>query len=420
MQAAAPPLLVNLHAVRNFLFLAAVLLMNYTMVRPSPVDIAFLGALAASALINQRVTGNFFVYFFVIGAWTLSFYVASISFVADEYVYFELIAKTFVVVLGFTACWVAMSWSEQNFIRFLKVYILATAIAAALGIAGFVLGVEELLWDGRSKALIDDPNMYGGFLIPGILASLYMLTHGGNRPVYLAALLLLLFGILFSFSRAATGSLAVTGSLYLLFVYRRNPVKAGLYFFLVLTVALVLGALAISLVDDFGAKVFDRLTVAKEYDSGHFGRYNRYLLAIPFILDNPLGMGIGQIDRYFPEPIHNIFISSFLNYGWVAGTAWVLMLVLAVRITWINFRATRNSLTVLLLCCFLSQILCAVLHECEHWRQLWLFMGLVYGFNARNFPAPAARVAPAAVAPAAAASGAASATAWPGRAGSMA
>ena len=59
--------------------------------------------------------------------------------------------------------------------------------------------------------------------------------------------------------------------------------------------------------------------LAETYDLGQFGRYNRYLLAIPMILQNPLGLGLFEIDKYFPEPIHNIWISAFLNYGWIAG-----------------------------------------------------------------------------------------------------
>jgi hypothetical protein len=344
-------------------------------------------------IINQRLSLNFFVYFFVIITWTVSFWVASVNLIDIERVMFELIAKTFAVTIGLTACFVALSWNEANYHRFLKVYIFAACIAAVLGVGGFVLNIEEFLWDQRSKGLFDDPNMYGGFLVPAILASLYMLTNGGRRVVYASALLLLLVGVLFSFSRAANGSLTITASIFLVFTFRRNLVKAGLYTFVIVCILVLMGTLAISLVDNFGTKLFERLTVAKEYDQGHFGRYNRYLLSIPFILDHPLGMGIGEIDKYFPEPIHNIFISSFLNYGWIAGAAWLLMVGLSVRHAYLNYRATEHPLAILMFCCFLSQILCAVLHQCEQWRSLWMFMGLHWGFTIRNF-APALRSPP--------------------------
>lgn len=400
MQATAPGFTINVYTVRNFLFLTAVVLMNYTMSRPSPVDIAFIGALFATFLLNQRLSLNFFVYFFVIATWTLSFWISSVNLIDIEKVMFELIAKTFAVMISLIACYTALSWNEENYHRFFRVYIFSACIAAVLGVTGFVTKNELFTWDERSKGLFDDPNMYSGFLIPAILGTLYMIFYvGRRRMLWLGVLGLLLVGILFSFSRAATGSLAITGSLFLLFTFRRNLVKAGLYTFVIGCVLVLMGVIAISVVDDFGAKLFSRLTVAKEYDSGHFGRYNRYLLSIPFILDHPLGMGIGEIDKYFPEPIHNIFISSFLNYGWIAGSAWLLLVGLSVRHAWVNYRETGHPLAVLLFCCSFSQVLCAVLHQCEQWRSLWLFMGLHWGFTIRNFvmarsPAPAAPAIP--------------------------
>jgi O-antigen ligase len=391
MQATARGITINAYSFRNFLFLVAIVLMNYTMSRPSPVDIVFLCALFASFLLNQRLTLNFFVYFFVISIWTLSFWVSSVNLIDRDLVMHELMAKTFAVLISLIACYTALSWNEANYHRFFKVYIFSACIAAVLGVTGFVTKNELFTWDERAKGLFDDPNMYSGFLIPAILGTLYMLFNGRRRAIWLGVLLLLLVGILFSFSRAATGSLAITGTLFLVFTFRHNLVKAGLYAFVIGCVLVLMGVIAIAVVDDFGAKLFSRLTVAKEYDSGHFGRYNRYLLSIPFILDNPLGMGIGEIDKFFPEPIHNIFISSFLNYGWVAGSAWLLLIALMVRHAWVNYRETRHPLAVLLFCCSFSQVLCAVLHQCEQWRSLWLFMGLHWGFTIRNFvSAPAA------------------------------
>ena len=60
-------------------------------------------------------------------------------------------------------------------------------------------------------------------------------------------------------------------------------------------------------------------------------RYSRYLLSIPMILENPFGLGMLEIDKYFPEPVHNIFISSFVNYGWLAGVAWILLTLLSFK-----------------------------------------------------------------------------------------
>jgi O-antigen ligase len=113
------------------------------------------------------------------------------------------------------------------------------------------------------------------------------------------------------------------------------------------------------------------------------------------ILDNPMGLGVLQLEKIFPEPIHDIFLSSFVNYGWSGGITWLLMfgssLVLAVE----NYRRTRSPIAVLLLFTFLTVVMCASLHEGEHWRHLWLFIGLLWGFTQANFLATAPAVRPA-------------------------
>ena len=83
LEQGAPPLFFNVFALRNFLFLTAIVLMNYTLSRPSPVDFVFLAALFASFLLNQRITLNFFVYFFVIAVWTLSVWISTVSLMDD-------------------------------------------------------------------------------------------------------------------------------------------------------------------------------------------------------------------------------------------------------------------------------------------------------------------------------------------------
>jgi len=137
--------------------------------------------------------------------------------------------------------------------------------------------------------------------------------------------------------------------------------------------------------EGFQAKVLDRLTLAKEYDVAQGGRYDRYLLSIPLILENPMGLGMLQIEKYFSEPVHNLFISSFVNYGWLAGVVWFLLTMLSFKIAFENQRATRSPLSIWLSFSLLTQLPCALLQQVEHWRHLWLLLGLLWGFNIRKF-----------------------------------
>jgi hypothetical protein len=130
-----------------------------------------------------------------------------------------------------------------------------------------------------------------------------------------------------------------------------------------------------------------------EYDRGQGGRYNRYLLSLSYILDNPLGMGLFEIDKIFPEEIHNIWLSSFMNYGWLAGFAWTLLVVLSFRVTFVNYRITKSPICILLFVSWMAIFSCAMLHQAERWRHFWMFAGLLWGFNHRNFPTGSPREA---------------------------
>ena len=39
----------------------------------------------------------------------------------------------------------------------------------------------------------------------------------------------------------------------------------------------------------------------------------------------------------------------------------------------------------MLLVSFLAPVMCAALHEGEHWRHLWLMIGLLWGFNGPDY-----------------------------------
>jgi hypothetical protein len=381
------PEIPGMNQVRNGLFLCAIVMMNYTIMRPSPVDLIFVMVAFTCLFINQIVTVGFVVLLLVLGSWTLGFYAASVPFFGNPEVRFELLAKTFVVIISLISCYVSIGWRETDYNKFIKVYVISCSIGAVLGIVGFVSGIETLTWDGRARGLIDDPNMYASFLVPGVLCCMYLIDKRMHRLLVSVALLLMLLAIFVAFSRAALGALIVCGGLYMAILNRNNIARAALWMALGLVIAVVVLGIAALVFENFAEKLADRSTVAKEYDLGRDGRYGRYLLSIPIILDNPMGIGILADQRYFPEPIHNIFISSFLNYGWIGGFAWLTLVGLSFGVAWRNYKTTRHPLATLLSLAVLSQLLCASLHEGEHWRHMWLFIGLLWGFSGKSLAA---------------------------------
>jgi O-Antigen ligase len=379
--------------LRTFVFLLAVVAIDYTWSRPSPVDGIFLCALLLTPFSQQRLNLRNLMLFCLVGAWLFSVYISSVSLLDKPAVAFQFVALTSVVLIGITSCLVATGWTERDLQRFIKVYVLTVVIAAIVGIFGFVTQNPSLTWAGRPTGFLDDPDMFGVFLIPGMLGSLFMIAEGRGRFLYAAALLLLSVALVLSFSRAAIVSGLLWSGVSFLFLNRHNLAKASLSAAVVLSF-LGLACLIFYLANDtFAHMIADRFKVAEEYDLGYFGRYNRYLLAIPMILENPLGLGLFEIDKYFPEPIHNIWLSSFLNYGWLAGFAWTLLMVLSVQQAWYNWKRSHNRLCLLILFCWLSIVCCAMLHQAERWRFMWLFTGVLWGLNYRNFVPAADEVA---------------------------
>lgn len=386
MRVALPQVELAVFKTRNFIFFAAVIAMNYTLMRPSPVDLIFIMSLLISLFVKQEMTGKFVALLLLLTAWALGYFLASIPFLDEQDVPFELLAKTFSISIALIGAFVAMSWRERHFEIFMKVYIASCVIASILGTIGFVLQSGLLTWDDRAKGLIDDPNMYGSFLLPAVLFCVHLLHfRRGNRLLLTIALPILTLGVLLSFSRIATVALIVCTFAYVLYLHRLHiwrlvPVLVGLIIF-----ALVLFAIAYFSSQEFSEKFLQRLSFAQSYDLGREGRYGRFLLVLPMILDNPMGFGVLQLEKIFPEPIHNIWLSSFVNYGWLGGFTWIVLFFASIAVTIQNYRRTRSPIVVVMLLSLVSIVMCASLHEGEHWRHMWLVYGMVWGFNPRNF-----------------------------------
>jgi hypothetical protein len=367
-----------------------VLAMNFTLMRPSPVDLLFIASflitLVYMTLFNRLEVTRRAVYLaLLLGGWAVSFFLASMPHLGEEFVAFELIAKTFAISIGVIGAFVSMTWNRRHFETFMAVYIVSCVIASMIGTVGFLTQMELLTWDGRAKGLIDDPNMYGSFLIPAVVFCAYFLSRGqGNWVLLSGALAIALLGILLSFSRIAVVAALVCFFAYIFFHNRGHPRRVMLIVGGIVVTGILLFVFASLSSAEFTAKLMDRLTFAKSYDLGEEGRYHRYLLVLPMIMQNPIGVGVLQLEKIFPEPIHNIWLSSFVNYGWGGGISYVTLAVGSVVVSLRNYRRTKNEITIALLISLVGIVFCSTLHEGEHWRHSWLFYGLVWGLNCFN------------------------------------
>src|SRR6476469_2804903 len=366
MQIAVPALPSRVFKLRNVLLFTGVLLMHWTLLRPTPSDAAFMLVLLLSVLCNPRFNARFLVFFVLVFTWTVCVYFSSIAVLSDREVQFQLLAHTFVVLVGVTGCLVGLTWEERHYHTLVNVWTASSCIAASLGIFGFATGNELFLWDGRAKGLFDEPIAFGAFLRPGLYVCMYPLSRGRRRILATIGLLICMAGILLSFSRAAVFALFVFTPVYFVLLNRHNLRKAIAYLLIGIFLSFALIGTAMMSSETFQEKVITRATLGESYDTEHGGRYDRYYRSIPMILDHPTGLGMLQIDKFFPEAIHDIFLSSFLNYGWLAGVSWLLLTFWSFKVAFANQRATHSPMAMWISFSLLSQLPCALLQQVEH------------------------------------------------------
>jgi hypothetical protein len=270
-------------------------------------------------------------------------------------------------------------------------YILAALIATAAGYIGFfhlLPGSDIFLDNERVSATFKDPNVYGPFLIFPILWLTIGLLTRGFKLLDVVALVLLLGGLLLSFSRGAWGHtlLSTTVAIVIMLAVTPDPRMRArivtLALVATLVAALLLGALmSIGSIHDM---IIERAKAIQPYDVGPGGRFWLQQLALNTILDNPNGLGPFEFDRIFGMQQHNVYMQCFLVYGWIGGAAYLtlvaatLMFGLAAVSTatpWQYYLITAYAV-------FVGEAFEGLIVDTDHWRHFFLILGLVWGLGA--------------------------------------
>ncbi|MEH3144721.1 MAG: O-antigen ligase family protein [Methylobacterium frigidaeris] len=297
--------------------------------------------------------------------------------------------------LAVTGVFFAMFFSDDVDRRVelaLKVYTASTLFSAALGLGGYLglIGEDGLFsrW-GRASGTFQDPNVFGSFLILGALYLMHDLLSGrARRPIPSAAgLMILLMGILLSFSRGSWAAAAVAIVVMVACLYRcaARPLRRRIALLSGLTLGLALAAFAALLsVDSVAETLAQRAAVTQDYDEGETGRFGNQLRGLPMLVEEPIGMGPLRWRRTFEVEPHNSYIGSFANGGWVAGVAFILLVgatgFVGVRLMLAPSPCRRFAQIVVpaLLVFFLQ----ALQIDIEKWRHVYMMLGMVWGLEA--------------------------------------
>jgi hypothetical protein len=248
---------------------------------------------------------------------------------------------------------------------------------------------------GRASGTFKDPNVLGPFLVPPIVFALQHILIGRlGLARGLMVMSVPLAALFLTFSRGAWGNLA--GSVLLMvaltFLTTAGATRRARIVFLTLAAfVLMVLALLVALSFENIRSVFEvRASLDQSYDQGVTGRFGNQLRSIPLLLGEPNGFGPLRFRWFFPEDPHNVYINAFASYGWLGGFAWLGLMAATCYVGWaLVFRRSpwQNHAIVLWSVLFIT-ILQGIQIDTDHWRHVYLMLGLVWGLAALARPSP--------------------------------
>ena len=366
------------------------------MFEPSPYELVFVAVFACAMLAGMPISRR-----------TNTYLMATLLFIPPAFVAIlqmqystlskGLIFTTVTVFLLITGYFVANFVAEKPFERMRlinKAYIFAAVFAALIGTLaylGLIPGKDLFLRYGRAKAFFKDPNVFGPFLVLPAAYLWQRILLGDYRKMAMNALWLgiICVGVFVSFSRGAWGHLLLTFIIvyllnFLLEATPRERIKmiglaaVGIF-------ALVLGILGLLMIPQVADLFLQRASLVQSYDGGETGRFGRQAWGYALALNNPLGIGPWQFDQMLVlEQPHNTYLKVFLDYGWLGGGAfvWLVLMTLRRAVVSMAIPSPNRLLMIPAFATFLPLILEAAIIDIDHWRHLFLVMGIIWGVSA--------------------------------------
>jgi O-antigen ligase len=374
----------------QWLAVAIMLLEIVVFIEPAPVDAAIVLCLACALLsgkMNFSAVGptallplGFFVLANLVSMYDARDMTRAASYVAIT-VY--LIASWFL----FTG--LIGRYGKPLISTLIAGYSVAGILSALIGAGGYFHVLpwqDQLLLNGRARALFKDCNVYGPFFVPMALFAIQKLTgkQVSRRQRLWQAIIFVsaALGILLSFSRAAWANFAIAlgvfliGQIMLMPASERFSAVAGKLGFLVVAGAALTFFLNVP-------AVHSMLTI--RVNSNHLQYYDRVRfatqqLAIDAAKEQPLGIGPGQSEGVFHYATHSMYVRILSENGPLALLALLGFIVatMARSVTLIR-RASDpwfRDLNLVVFACIVGHLANSFVIDTVHWRHIWFIYAL--------------------------------------------
>ncbi len=274
----------------------------------------------------------------------------------------------------------------------LRAWLLAGLIAAIAGLVGYFKlapGAFDLFTRfGRAAGTFKDPNVLGAFLVPVILYSGHRILHRETRnvAVEVLGLAILVGALLLTFSRGAWINLAVAAVVYasLTLITLATPAaRARLVMMLGLGLALATATLLAAMQHEEVARLLaERSALTHDYDVGPEGRFGGQAKALALVLANPLGLGAKQFaTHYHAEDVHNVYVSMFLNAGWLGGLLYIAAMATTMVVGLVHvLRGTATRpLFLISYAALAANVVEGLVIDTDHWRHVYVLLALAWG-----------------------------------------
>jgi O-antigen ligase len=380
----------------NVFLVLTILSSSVVMVEPSAYEVGVLIVAILCARLGVIVPRAIQPLIGMMLVWFLGSCLALLPVLHDSKAVTYFVITAYLQVSAVLFAWLIGSETERRLELLRTAYIATALVAAALGIAGYfkVLSPDILLENGRARALFKDPNVFAPFLILPILFLLQAVLYRGLRLKHVAAVSLLATALFLSFSRGAWVHFALSAAvmLWLAFItaenlrFRARLLTFGLIACLA-TGSLVVGLLSLGSVEDMFNQ---RASLAQSYDVGESGRFGRQTRSLDSVIEHPNGLGPGQFGKFFGQDPHNVYINAFVSYGWMGGFAFLTLtgttLLMGFRAVLVPTPWQHSFMAVY--ATYVGLVLEGLIVDTDHWRHLFLLIGLIWGLLAATSQHP--------------------------------
>jgi hypothetical protein len=174
----------------------------------------------------------------------------------------------------------------------------------------------------------------------------------------------------------------------LLLAATREPRQRARIVMLSALAAAAVGVLVLAMISvgSINEMFVERAKAVQDYDVGPGGRFTLQQLALSVIMEHPNGLGPFGFFHTYGTQQHNVYMESFLVYGWLGGTVYLTLIAMTLVVglraarlpaPWQPYLAAAYGV-------FVGEVVEGLIVDTDHWRHFYLILGMIWGLAAAS------------------------------------